>query len=169
MTLDDAYLNWMRVIFDSLIAERNKDITRQLSDISTQISDIDSKMNDLIDKIAESNSALVSKMLEDKIEQLETEKRVLVWEKLKKEQWESSTPVAEFEELKSVIKSPYDIWKKWDIELKKLLINVLFSGTMTYSIEHSTQTKEIPLIYAQRCNFEWNEIFESKKMTQIRH
>ena len=166
MTLDDAYLNWMKVIFDSLIEERNKDITRQLSDISSQISDIDSKMSDLVDKIAESSSATVTKMLEDKIEQLESDKRILVWEKIKKEQWESTSPVAEFEELKRVIKSPYDIWKAWDIELKKLLINVLFSGTMTYSIEHSTQTKEIPLIYAQRCNFEWNEIFESKKSTQ---
>ena len=39
----------MKVIFDSLIAERNKDITRQLSDIAAQISDIDSKMTDLID------------------------------------------------------------------------------------------------------------------------
>ena len=166
MTLDDAYLNWMKVIFDSLIEERNKDITRQLSDISSQISDIDSKMSDLVDKIAESSSATVTKMLEDKIEQLESDKRILVWEKIKKEQWESTSPVAEFEELKRVIKSPYDIWKAWDIELKKLLINVLFSGTMTYSIEHSTQTKEIPLIYAQRCNFIENENSESKKSTQ---
>ncbi|MBR6907772.1 hypothetical protein IKN40_04720 [bacterium] len=68
----------MKVIFDSLIEERNKDITRQLSDISSQISDIDSKMSDLVDKIAESSSATVTKMLEDKIEQLESDKRILV-------------------------------------------------------------------------------------------
>ncbi len=165
MTLDDTYLCWLKVIFDSLIAERNKDMTRQLSDIKDQISWIDKEIDKLVNKIADSSSATVTKILEGKVEELENEKALLKWEMIKKESWDNDS-VAEFEQLKSIIKSPYDVRKMWDIELKKLLINVLFSGTMTYSIEHSTQTKEIPLIYAQRCKFIEDENFDKQKSTQ---
>ena len=165
MTLDDAYLNWLKLIFDSLITERNKDIIRQLSDIKDQIVWIDKEIDKLVSKITESDSATVTKILEGKVEELENEKTLLKWEIIKKESW-NNDPVAEFEQLKSIIKSPYDVWKMWDIELKKLLINVLFSGTMTYSNEHSIQTKENPLIYAQRCKFIEDENSCSKKSTQ---
>ena len=165
MTLDDAYLNCIKTIFDVLISQRDELINRQLSDIKSQLSTIEKKMDDLIDKIAESNSALVTKKLEEKIEELEHEKSKLQKEMLKKESWENDS-YAEFEELKEIIKSPYTIRNMWDIELKKLLINVLFWWTMTYSREHSTQTKEIPLIYAENFKFNFFENFWLKKSTQ---
>ena len=165
MTLDDAYLNWIQAIFDILISQRDVLINRQLSDIKAQLSTIENKMDDLIDKIAESNSSLVTQKLEERIEELEKEKDLLMWEIAKKESWENDS-FAEFEQLRDIIKSPYTIRNMWDIELKKLLINVLFWWTMTYSREHSTQTKEIPLIYAENLRLNFFENFWLKKSTQ---
>ena len=154
LSLEDDYLDWIKDTFEMVMEERNKDTSRQVSEINEEMVKIEANLTNLVNKIAIINSDVVIKKLEEEIETLETKKSLLKWELLKKMEV-SDTPIFKFEQLRNVIKSPLSIRNIWDIALRKLLINVLFWGKMTYSIEHSIQTSEIPLVYADGCGM-WN-------------
>ena len=169
MTLDDEYLENVKAVFDLLANDDSEEIDKEVSEMNVQISDIDAKINELVNKITLVNSDIVIKRLGQEIEKLENEKQLLKWEMIKKNEV-SNTPTVDFEQLKEVIKSPLSIWNMWDVALKKLLINTLFWGKMTYSIEHGIQTTEFPITYMDKClgvNLLNSSLYGSTQTNQI--
>lgn len=100
--------------------------------------------------MAETQNDIIYNKFEEKITELEEEKQLLQAKLLSSETSTLEDYIAKFDVLKAIMQNPIKIWEQSDIELKRLLISVIFDRTLSYSFKTGIQTKEIPLIYAEK-------------------
>jgi hypothetical protein len=100
--------------------------------------------------MAETQSDIIYNKFEEKITKLEEEKQLLQARLSSSESSTLEDYMEKYDVLKAIMQNPIKIWKQSDIELKRLLISVIFDRTLSYSFKTGIQTKEIPLIYAEK-------------------
>ncbi len=166
LTLNEAFMDSFKVIVDAIrnekwVVEQNEKIA-----IEGRIKKIDNDVKWIIDKMVETQNDIIYNMFEEKITKLEEEKQQLQAKLLSIEGSSLEDYVKEYDTLKAIIQCPIRIRKQSDIELKRLLISTIFERTLSYSDKTGTQTKEIPLIYAEKLELDKEAEKEKKVTTQ---
>ena len=148
MELDDNYIDSIKVVLDTVRKEKWKLTDDLIKDKQKRLAEINKKIDDTVDKITETDNPLVYKKLEERVCQLTDEKELLEEDIARNTCGQDDDFMEHFEHLKSIIQTPLSVRNIWQLELKRMLINVIFSDGLTYTKEDWIQTSEIPLIYA---------------------
>ena len=166
LTLNEAFMDSFKVIVDAIRNEKWAVEQNEKIAIEGRIKKIDNDVKWIIDKMVETQNDIIYNMFEEKITKLEEEKQQLQAKLLSIEGSSLEDYVKEYDTLKAIIQCPIRIRKQSDIELKRLLISTIFERTLSYSDKTGTQTKEIPLIYAEKLELDKEAEKEKKVTTQ---
>ena len=154
MQLDDKYMSGIEVVLNGIRQEKWRLKAELVKDKANRLDELNKKIDSIIDKITETDNPLVSKKLEEKLVELTDEKALLdEYIATNSEEQEEEDFIEHFEHLKSIIQTPLAVWNVWNIELKRMLINVIFSDWLSFTKEDGIQTSKIPLIYAKKLLF----------------
>ncbi len=166
MELDDNYIGSIKVVLDTIRREKWKLKDDLLKDKQKRLSEVNKKIDDTIDKITETDNPLVYKKLEERVSYLTEEKELLEEDIARNTCGQDDDFLEHFEHLKSIIQTPLSVWNIWQLELKRMLINVIFSDGLTCTKEDGIQTSEIPLIYAENLRLCFEKSLIKKKSVQ---
>ena len=150
LTLNDAFMDCFKEVIDAVWKEKWAVEQNEKIAIERRIKKINSGVDLLVDKMAETQSDIIYNKFEEKITKLEEEKQLLQARLSSSESSTLEDYMEKYDVLKAIMQNPIKIWKQSDIELKRLLISVIFDRTLSYSFKTGIQTKEIPLIYAEK-------------------
>jgi len=128
---------------EDLRKEKNKEKKDINKILNKEIKNIDKKINIFIERIWNTSNETLLKNYENKIEKLEQEKREILVkiENNLKNVW---TPIKNKVKL---IHSSLEIWKKWDLNIKKKLIKNIFPEWIPITKKRSVWTPKFSLIY----------------------
>lgn len=148
LTLDNKYMESFELVMNHFW-DKKQDIKKSLYHQKIErVQELEKKISSLVQKCMNASSPTLIASYEKEIISLEDEKKLLEVEV------ESSTEVKQedefihhFDRIKAIIQAPIGIWNMGQIELKRMLINTLFDGTLTYSKELGIQTTKVPIIY----------------------
>ena len=167
MELDDDYINSIQVVLNELWNEKWRMKAELIKDKENRLAELNKKIEDTLDKITETKNDLIYKKLEERLVQYSDEKDLLQEEIAKNsEEQQEANFIEHFEHLKSIIQTPLAVRNVWNIELKRMLINVIFSEGISYTKEDWIQTSKVPFIYAGKLEMEMNTNLTLKKSIQ---
>jgi len=148
LTLDNKYMKGFEIVMNHFW-DKKQDIKKSLYQQKIErIEEIWKKISGLVQKCMNAFSPTLITSYEKEIINLEEEKKILEIEiESGSEEKQEYDFIHHFDRLKSIIQAPIGIWNMGQIELKRLMINTLFEGTLNYSKELGIQTTKIPLIY----------------------
>ncbi len=111
--------------------------------LNTKINKIDNQINIYIERIWNTNSEILLKKYEEKIEKLEEEKKQIFnnFDKELKNVW---TPLKNKIKL---VKNSLSIWEQWNLEIKKSLIENIFPEWIPINKKKQVWTPTFSLIY----------------------
>ena len=167
MELDDNYIKWIEVVLNGIWKEKWRLKVELIKDKKNELKEVSKKINAIVDKITETDNPLVSKKLEEKLVELTDAKDLLEEDIAKNSEEEQENDFIEhFEHLKSIIQTPVAVRNIWNIELKRMLINVIFSEGISYTKEDWIQTQKLPFIYERKLEIEMSTNSILKKSIQ---
>ena len=137
----------LRWIFESVAHDKKKLFNKLLLSKKQRIAEITKKVEKISSKYYEVKNPMIAKKIEEEWWELEQEKELLETEVNSEFLSEQ-----EFEQLYNkfvdIIENPVAIWDLWNIEMKQLLIGVLFGWKLYYKKNEGFQTPQTSLIYS---------------------
>ena len=112
-----------------------------------KIKEIDKSVNKLQDRILEASSGKVMELYEKKIDSLMLEKEALENEMHISDSIDKQVVLQTRQDAKAILENPAFVWELDHLELKRLMLNVLFDSELYYSTEGGLQTPSMSLIY----------------------
>jgi len=133
--------------FEKVVLEvyekRKKDDTDYKKTLQWEINQIDGKIKKYINRIGQTESDMLVASYEEKIENLEREKRKISAD-LQKELVNVRTPLKRKMRL---VRDSLDIWRNGDLETKKALVNNIFPDGIPVNEKKQVRTPTFSLIY----------------------
>ena len=157
LTLNEAFMDSFKELIDTVYKDKWATEQNEKTLIGRRIKEIDREVDRIMDKMTETQNDIIYTKFEERVTKLEEEKEQLKAKLLSLEGKSLDDYMEKYDTLKGIIQSPIKIWEHSDIELKRLLISVIFDRTLSYSYKTGIQTKEIPLIYAEKLEQDENE------------
>jgi hypothetical protein len=107
---------------------------------------LEKQMEAVLEKILTIQNPLIQKELENKYEELNSEKNTIT-EKLWIDPFNDLTKLNLLNDVKSIILNPLTIWEVWDHNMKKLLVTILFNGKIYYTKNQGYSTPDLTALY----------------------
>lgn len=131
-------------MFKDLWSFQGQTNAERVKRLKGQITKIDTDMSKLVDKLIDSNNALVVQKIEDKIEQMEQKKLAIVqkYENLGKPKRGYSEM---FELALTFLSSPWNIWEKGSFLDRRNVLKLAFKGRIPYTRENGFSNPKISI------------------------
>ena len=140
-------------MFKDLWAFQALSNSERIKRLKVQIRKIDTDMSKLVDKLIETESALVTQKIEDKINQMEQNKLAIIQkcENL----GQPKTGYSEMFELAlRFLSSPWNIWMNGSFADRRNVLKLAFTGQVPYTRENGFSNPKISLPFKVLCGFE---------------
>ena len=109
-----------------------------------ELSELDHRLEGLVTKAGAATSPALVRAYESEIEKL-SEKRVTLLQNLNKIRTEKPDFGTTVDVVYNFLKNPYEQWVNGDIKQKRLVLKLVFSGSLVYDRENGFGTAEVAL------------------------
>lgn len=140
-------LNRTTRIFETLWNEYTNGAKKAQQDLKRELNLIEEEIKKVIDKITNTESDLVSKALENKVEDLE-KKRLQTRYKLESFQDHAKDFRTPLKRVMEFIKDTDSIWINGSTDERKMLLNLVFDGDLWYDLNSGFRTPHLSSLYS---------------------
>lgn len=133
-------------IFNSIWKDKRDLREKNMSSDKERIKEVEKHMETLMDKILTITNPTVEREAQKRYEALNEEKNQLL-EKLEYDPLWEMEKLNLLNDVKTILINPVTLWNKWDHNMKKLLINVLFNGKVYYTKNQGYQTPDLTALH----------------------
>ncbi len=141
---------WVIALLDGLLKEVFDKKNKVQANINEwkkrRIKDIEKETDNFRNSIGKLNKPELIQNIEEKWAELEEEKEILENE-LQDKLLNEKEFIVLYERVRNIIEDPLSIWQLWAVELKMLLVGVLFWGKLYYTKKEGYQTPQISALF----------------------
>ena len=141
---------WMLALLDGVLKEVFDNKNKRQHNINEakkkRIQEVEKEIDNLRNTVWKLTKMELIQNVEEKRAELEQEKEILENE-LQDKILNQREFVVLYERIKNIIEDPLSIWELWSVELKMLLVGVLFWGKLYYTKKEGYQTPQISALF----------------------
>jgi DNA invertase Pin-like site-specific DNA recombinase len=150
LNMDEKSLLAIRVMAEDVwrhkTTQQEEIVQRSSRERNKQLQEIEENLKGLADKLARTSSDVVSKTLEERIEELDKQRLGLLENTVKMATSQMDFGTA-FERVKDLLQNPHVIWNERDIEWKHLVQRLVFTAPLSYDRNSGFGTADLALPY----------------------